>query len=74
MAKKIVCWLTKMGPPPREKNYGLSLKLALTPNISLIHPKNKEKMNTFHYFSCCDIKVTIMTSYFRIRDDVIKDF
>ena len=27
-------------------------------------------METFHFFSCRDIKMTIMTSYFRIRDDV----
>ena len=28
-------------------------------------------MKTFHFLSCRDIKMTIMTSYFRIRDDVI---
>ena len=31
-------------------------------------------MKTFHFFSCCEIKITIMTSYFRIRDEVIKIF
>ena len=34
--------------------------------------KNKETMKTFHFLSCRHIKVTIMTSYFRIKDDVIK--
>ena len=29
-------------------------------------------MRTFLFLSCRDIKMTIMTSYFRIRDDVIK--
>ena len=29
-------------------------------------------MKTFHFLSCHDIKMTIMTSYFRINDDVIK--
>ena len=36
--------------------------------------QNKATMKTFHLLSCCDIKMTIMTSYFRIRDDVIKIF
>ena len=30
--------------------------------------KNKETMTTFHFLSCRDIKITIMTSYFGIRD------
>ena len=29
-------------------------------------------MKTFHFLSFRDIKMTIMTSFFRIRDDVIK--
>ena len=29
-------------------------------------------MKTSHFLSYCDIKMTIMTSYFRIRDDIIK--
>ena len=29
-------------------------------------------MKTFHFLGCRDIKMMIMTSYFRIRDDVIK--
>ena len=28
-------------------------------------------MNTFLFLSCCEIEMTIMTSYFRISDDVI---
>ena len=29
-------------------------------------------MKTFHFFSCRDIKMMIITSYFQIRDDTIK--
>ena len=31
-------------------------------------------MMTFHFLSCRDIKMTIMTSYFGITDDIIKIF
>ena len=31
-------------------------------------------MKTSHFLSCWDIKTMIMTSYFRIRDDVINFF
>ena len=31
-------------------------------------------MKTSHFLSCRNIKMTIMTSYFRIRDEVIKIF
>ena len=31
-------------------------------------------METFHFFSFPEIKMTIMTSYFRIKDDVISIF
>ena len=31
-------------------------------------------MKTFHFLSCDDIKMTIMTSYFRIKDYDIKIF
>ena len=31
-------------------------------------------MKTFHFFSCRDIKMTIMTSYFRISDEAINFF
>ena len=51
-----------------------SLKLPLTPNSSLIHPKNKETIRTFHFPSCHDIKMMIITSYVRIRDDIINFF
>ena len=48
-----------------------SLKLHLTSNFSSVHPKNKETMMTFLFISFYDIKITIMTSYFGIRDEVI---
>ena len=31
-------------------------------------------MKTFHFLSCPNIKMTIMTLYFRIRDNVINFF
>ena len=34
--------------------------------------KDKETVKTVHFLSCDDIKMKIMTSYFRIRDKVIK--
>ena len=49
-----------------------SLKLPLTSNFRLTHSKTKKPMKTFHFLTCCDIKMKIVTSYFRIRDDVIK--
>ena len=39
-----------------------SLKLLLKFKLNL--SKNKETMKTFHFFSCRDIKMTILTSYF----------
>ena len=33
--------------------------------------KNKETKKTFHFFTCHDIKMMIMTSYIRIRDGII---
>ena len=50
-----------------------SLKLTLTQNFSLIHPKwNKQwRFSTFLVIRRRDIKMMIMTSYFWIRNDVI---
>ena len=48
------------------------LKLALTSRFSLINLKNIETMKTFHFLSCQDIQMTIITFYFGIRVDVIK--
>ena len=36
--------------------------------------KSKETMKTFHFFSCRNIKITIMTLYFQIRDDFVEFF
>ena len=54
-----------------EFRFGIrSPKLLLTSNFSLIQKqRNNEDL---HCFSCRYIKMTIMTSYFRIGDDTIK--
>ena len=51
-------------------------KPKITPcdKFQLNPSKNKETMKTFYFFSCYDIKMTIMTSCFRFRDDAIKFF
>ena len=52
----------------KSLNYPLHQILACNPS------KNKETMTTFYFLSCRNIKMTIMMSYFGIRDDVIKIF
>ena len=49
-------------------------KITLYTKCELNSSKSKETMKTFYFLSCRDIKMTIMTSYFWIRDDVIKIF
>ena len=60
--------------PPKQKLPSV-IPICIKTGLFRVNPsKNKETMKTFHCFSFRNIKMTIMTSYYLIRNDVINFF